>query len=123
MKKRIYFKIEKCRDLFFQKVLISYNLNNWNELVLKFNIPRSMLSKYRDGSLTIPKKIYEDLIKNLNENDEEYFSNNILFLDENWGRIKGGNSTYLKHKDILIKISQSMDTFASMYYYWEEIDS
>lgn len=100
MKKRIYFKSKSIRNLFFEKVLSSYNFSRWNEVVLDLSIPRAMLSKYRDGDITIPELIYKKFIKFFNEKDGDYFQNNISYFDENWGRINGGRSTYSKHKEI-----------------------
>jgi len=100
MKRRVFFKSKNIRNLFFKKVLSSYNFIKWKEIVLNFNIPRIMLGKYRDGHTTIPEPIYKKFIKNFNEKDINYFCNHIKYLDENWGRINGGKSTYLKHKQI-----------------------
>jgi hypothetical protein len=100
MKKRIYFKSIIVRNSFFRKVLNSYKFNKWNEIVSNLHISRIMLSKYRDGSLTIPELVYENFIKNFNEKDRRYFCSNIYYFDENWGKVKGGKSTYVKHKQI-----------------------
>jgi len=100
MKKRIYFKSIIVRNSFFRKVLSSYKFNKWNEIVSNLHISRIMLSKYRNGSLTIPELVYENFIKNFNKEDIKYFRNSITYFDENWGKIKGGKSTYLKHKQI-----------------------
>jgi len=100
MKKRIYFKSKSIRNLFFEKVLVSYKLRKWSEIICNLNISRIMLTKYRSGYLTVPESIYNIFIKNFNEKDREYFKNNIFCCDENWGRINGGRKTYFNHKEI-----------------------
>jgi hypothetical protein len=103
MKKRVYFKSIKIRNLFFEKVLNTFKFDKWNQIVLNFNIPRIMLSNYRNGTLTIPEDVYKNFIKNFNDKDKNYFQNNISYYDENWGRILGGKSTYIKYNDIFEK--------------------
>ncbi|OGJ16839.1 hypothetical protein A3K73_08805 [Candidatus Pacearchaeota archaeon RBG_13_36_9] len=100
MKRRVFFKSQNIRNLFFKKVLSSYNFLKWNDIVLGLNIPRVMLSKYRTGFITIPEPVYKKFIKNFNEKDTNYFCSHINYIHENWGKINGGKSTYLKHKQI-----------------------
>src|SRR3989344_4112697 len=100
MKRRVYFKSSRIRNLFFEKVLKSHKFNKWNQIVLNLNIPRIVLSKYRNGKLTIPEQVYKNLINNFNEKDKSYFQNNISYLNENWGMVNGGMSTYFKYKNI-----------------------
>ncbi len=100
MKRRIFFESKNVRNLFFNKVLSSYNFIKWNDIVVRLDVPRVMLSKYRNGFLTIPEPVFKRFTKNFNEKDLNYFYSKIIYLNEDWGRIKGGKSTYLRHKQI-----------------------
>ena len=103
MEKRINFNSEKSRDKYFKDVLITNNLSGWNELSLKFGIPRATLSKYRIGKLTLPVNLYRVLSANFSDYNKIYFLKETSILDDNWGQIKGGIKTYSSHKEIFEK--------------------
>lgn len=100
MANRISFNSEKTRDLFFQECLQSSNFDNWNKLAHFLKIRRNMLSNYRAGKLTFPENFYIKLIEHFSNKNKIFFSENIHFLDSNWGKIKGGKITYQNHKNI-----------------------
>jgi len=103
VEKRINFNSEKSRDKYFKDVLITNNLSGWNELSLKFGIPRATLSKYRIGKLTLPVNLYRVLSANFSDYNKIYFLKETSILDDNWGQIKGGIKTYSSHKEIFEK--------------------
>ncbi|MEK6936618.1 MAG: LAGLIDADG family homing endonuclease [Nanoarchaeota archaeon] len=103
MNKRIIFDSNEFRNLFFEKVLESFNIKKWGEVRKLFSIPKSTFEFYRNGRLTIPENLYELLIKNFDEKDKLFFSKKIKFLDSCWGNVKGGKITYSKYKEIFDK--------------------
>lgn len=103
MEKRIIFNSTEVRNLFFQKVLERYNLKDWNNLKELLKISRCSLSNYRNGRLTLPENIYTKLILKFKGNDRVFFSKNISFLNNDWGRVKAGKVTYSRHKNIFDK--------------------
>lgn len=103
MNKRIYFKSGKVRKLFFEKLLEFNRLDQWKDFIELFFIPRKTLDSYKSGRLTIPENFYKKIIFDFDNEAILFFEKNILFYDSNWGRVKGGQSTYLKHKDIFDK--------------------
>ena len=103
MVRRVSFKSNKIRDLFFERVLKHDKMDTWKDLSLNFNIPRVTLSRYRSGELTLPESIYNNLISEFLDKDIAYLNKNISYLDDNWGRVKGGHSTYSKYKHIFDK--------------------
>ncbi|MBU2639589.1 MAG: hypothetical protein KKG75_02655 [Nanoarchaeota archaeon] len=98
MEFRIEFKSRKFRNLFFRKVLLSNRFKHWKECQNKFGISKTTLERYRNGELTLPSTIYENLIRNLE--DKEFFNKKIMKKDSNWGRIKGGINSYKKNKKL-----------------------
>ena len=103
MGERINFNSEKSRDKYFRLVLLTNDLSSWNELSLRFGIPRATLSKYRIGKLTLPIELYEKLSYNFNNYNKTYFLKEVDRLENNWGQIKGGIETYSSHKEIFEK--------------------
>ena len=98
MESRISFFSSNIRNLFFEKAFSQGNFKSWKEFYEFFHIPRSMLDKYRFGTLTLPQNIYNKISIYLTKDELLFFSNNILFRDSNWGSIKGGKNTYKSHK-------------------------
>lgn len=100
MVRRVSFNLREVRNLFFEKCLKSLNFKTWNQLANFLKIRRNMLSNYRNGKLTLPENFYMKLSAQFKENDKEFFSKSISFLEDNWGRIKAGKMTYYKYKHI-----------------------
>lgn len=98
--KRIYFESKKIRKTFFEKVLEFNYIDKWNDFIIKFDVPRKTLDSYKNGRLTLPYDLYKKITMNFNKDLILFFEKNILYRDSNWGKIKGGISTYLKHKEI-----------------------
>lgn len=100
MEKRIQFKSNEFRNLFFKKVLESLNLSNWSKLRDRFNLSKSTFEFYKNGRFTLPEKLYTELSKKFEKKDKFFFMNKINFLNSNWGSIMGGKITYSLHKNI-----------------------
>jgi hypothetical protein len=103
MEKRIYFESKKIRKLFFEKLLEFNELDSWKDFIIKFKVPRKTLDSYKNGKLTLPNPLYEKMILNFNKDSILFFEKNIIIKDSNWGRVKGGISTFSKHKEIFQK--------------------
>lgn len=58
-----------------------------------FNIPYSTLKNYHNESRLLPENLFIDLC-NLSGISQNSF--NITFLNENWGRIKGGKKRRIR---------------------------
>lgn len=100
MNRRISFNSKEARNLFFIKCFKTLNCETWNQLANFLKIRRNMLSNYRNGKLTLPENFYIKLSTKINKNEKRFFSKNISFLEDNWGRIKAGKITYFKYKHI-----------------------
>jgi len=100
MRRRVVFDSEINRERFFKKVLESVDLKKWSDLRKYFGIPKSMLEFYKNGKLTLPEVLYLCLSKHLEDEDKRFFETHITFLCSDWGKVKGGKVTYLRHKNI-----------------------
>jgi intein/homing endonuclease len=100
MPKRILFNSNNERALFFEKALKFFDLHTWKEFRLKLGISKAALESYRNGKLTLPEKIYLEIISRFDKETKTFLLKKISFLEEGWGRIKAGRSTYSKHREI-----------------------
>lgn len=103
MEKRILFNSDKARLLFFEKFLESSEFNTWKEFYNSLDINRKTLDKYKTGRITLPESVFNKMISRLDQATIIYFKKNISYFDSNWGSVKGGKSTYEKHKEIFDK--------------------
>jgi len=88
----------KDRVLFFDK-LGSFS----NSYLAKYlETSRGMILRYKNGDLLMSEKRFRRLLELIPE-ESEYLIKKAGYKDENWGRIKGGTSTYSKRKDIFEK--------------------
>lgn len=101
LSKRVFFKNEELRNQFFTKLKTRFG--NWSSFGKNFNIYKSRLECFRNGDISIPYYQFLDFLNYLDKKDRELFLQNIIFKDKNWGMIKGGISTYKKHKHIFEK--------------------
>jgi len=98
--KRILFKSEEIRDAFFAKCLKKFEFKKWKELYEFLESNRKTFTDYRTGKRTFPENLYLRLISKFSNTDILSFENSVSYLDENWGRVKAGKTTYSKHKHI-----------------------
>lgn len=56
-----------------------------------FSVPYSTLKNYHNESRLLPKNLFIDLCS-LSGIQQDYFK--VIFLDENWGRVKGGRNIH-----------------------------
>lgn len=100
MGQRVVFTNQKIRALFLDRALVSHNLKNFTALRNLYLIPKSTLEFYKAGKRTFSEETYRKLSSKFSEEDLKFFSKKIKYLDSNWGRKKGGETTYLKHQSI-----------------------
>jgi hypothetical protein len=98
---RVIFKDENTRKQFFLQLKDEFG--TWTQLRKKFNIPKSRLEHFRDGSISLPNKQFQKLCFHLTQNDKEIYEDKIILKDKNWGRSKGGKTTYAKYKEMFEK--------------------
>jgi len=91
---RVFFKRKNLRKEFF--ILLREQFGTWKAVRNHFNIYKSRLDCFRDGSISIPYKTFNELNKSLTEKD--YFLEQIILKNQNWGSVKGGITTYRKHR-------------------------
>lgn len=101
LSKRVFFKSNDIRNKFFAKLKTQFC--TWTNLRKNFNIYKSRLECFRNGAISIPYYNFLDFLNYINKKDRGFFLQNITFKDKNWWRVKGGISTYKKHKDIFEK--------------------
>lgn len=88
---RVKFQSKKSRDLFFKEIESKINL--WREFYEQFKISRKTLDTYKSGKMTLPLDFYDSVCRHFNFKKE-----NVEYLEDNWGRIKGGKAAYIKNK-------------------------
>ncbi|MBI2655207.1 LAGLIDADG family homing endonuclease [Candidatus Woesearchaeota archaeon] len=101
LSKRILFKNEEIRNQFFAKLKTRFS--TWNNIGKSFNIYKSRLECFRNGNISMPYSTFLTFLNYLDKQDREFFLQNVILKDKNWGRVKGGISTYKKHKHIFEK--------------------
>lgn len=100
---RVIFKSKRARQEFFEKLLKESSLKTWKHFYESHKIPRSVLDNYKSGRLSIPSNTYEQFSLYFNNHQKENFSKRIKLLLDNWGKVKGGKKTYLRHKEVFEK--------------------
>lgn len=95
---RIVFVNKECLNAFFYSIKIKFK--SIKSIRKNLNIAKSTLENYMSGKYTIPRNIFEKLLKKLDISQQKYFLKYIYYKDKNWGRSKGGNVTYSKYKSI-----------------------
>jgi hypothetical protein len=95
---RVVFKDKNIREKFFLE--LKQEFGSWKSLGIHFKVYKSRLENLRNGSISIPNNTFIEFCKILNEKSIQMYSHNIILKDKDWGRSKGGKSTYEKHKDI-----------------------
>ncbi|NQV09501.1 hypothetical protein HQ529_06655 [Candidatus Woesearchaeota archaeon] len=98
LSKRVFFPEDKLRKEFFNKLKNLFG--SWKEIRIHFNIYKSRLEKFRDGSTSIPKVQFLNFLSYFGKKEKELFLNQIILKDKNWGRMKGGITTYKKYSYI-----------------------
>ncbi|MCK4669957.1 MAG: hypothetical protein KAT43_02045 [Nanoarchaeota archaeon] len=102
MKKRVIFQNKSDRISFFKEALKASGFRFWKELRNFTNIPKSRFEFYKNGMYTLPYYRYQKLNNILSTEKQNYFNKTIQLIDENWGRKKGGITTYKNHKEIFM---------------------
>ena len=78
---------------FIKDVLISVNSPSLRDLSIRLNVSYSSIKKYFNELRLLPLTFFEDLcfISNINKS-----SLNVIFLEDNFGQIKGGKKSRKK---------------------------
>jgi hypothetical protein len=116
---RIKFVNSEIREDFFIQSRDSFQCEDWHDLYFKLKIPKASFEKYKNGKSTLSEKTFYKLSKNFKQPQLDYLKNNIIFLDEGWGRRKGGSITYKRYKHLfdegrkkgLLKIKKEIHRF------------
>jgi hypothetical protein len=101
--KRVIFDSFVERQLFFDEIFHFLNAKTWSEVYSYFNVPKSVFEKYRFGHLTIPEELFTRFLLCLSHARVSHFSAKLTYLDDNWGKAKGGKVTYSKYREIFDK--------------------
>lgn len=100
MQQRVKFESDSIRESFFNAVKAKGNFESWAELYKYFSKRGTLIQKYRFGQLLLPLDFYEQLQNILPAETRTFFKSKIIFLDGNWGRVKGGEITRAKYPKI-----------------------
>lgn len=103
MGKRVIFENDFDRTLFFQNVLKNSNFETWKSLRIYTEVCKAVFERYKNGCYTIPFNKYGKLSGFLSKEEQDWFNEKVIFVDDNWGQKKGGVTTYQKHKEIFTK--------------------
>ena len=95
---RIFFSTNALRDDFFER--LRNHFGTWVELRRNLKIYRSRLERFRNGSISIPHGVFLQMLNYLEERNRNFFMSHIFIKNRNWGRVKGGQTTYFKHPEI-----------------------
>jgi intein/homing endonuclease len=96
---RVFFRTKSLRNEFFTR--LRKRFGTWKALRNHFNIYKSRLENFRNGSISLPYATFIAFSKFIDEQD--YFFKRITLKNPNWGSVKGGVITYKKHKEIFEK--------------------
>lgn len=100
MQRRVCFRSEEMRRNFFRDIKQLKHLKTNLLLAQYLGTSKSIVDSYIAGKLTLPEGRFLKLMQVLPKQSRQVFSQNIFYKDGNWGRRKGGRSTYTKHKEI-----------------------
>lgn len=98
LEQRVIFKDPIFRNKFFLE--LKQKFGSWKSLGKHFKIYKSRLENFRNGSISIPYAQFIDFLRYINK---KKYTQNIILKDKNWGRSKGGKTTYNTHKEIFEK--------------------
>jgi len=96
--KRVFFKKDVIRKEFFD--ILKKKFDTFSNLQKYFKLYRSRLEKFRKGRILVPHELFLNFLGHIDDKDKKYFLNNIILKPSNWGRIRGGVTTYTKYKKI-----------------------
>jgi len=101
MDKRVYFKRDSERKLFFRTIKNNTQAFSSNVLLAQYlKTSKSMIDKYLSGELTLPESRFFRLIETLPEIMRSRFIYSVAYKCAHWGQVKGGKVTSCKHKEI-----------------------
>lgn len=83
---RVKFSKGKQRK-FLRDVMIKVNCPTIRELSLRLQISYSTMKNYFVEDRTLPRNLFQDLCKLSSFSEKSW---KIIYLEDNWGKIKGG---------------------------------
>ncbi len=98
---RIFFNDDATRDRFFASLKLKFG--SWHSLRNHFSIRRTQLERIRNGTRSIPSALFSTFLGNLPKEQQKSYLDRVHSKDKNWGRSKGGVSTYSKYPEIFKK--------------------
>jgi hypothetical protein len=78
---RVRFSDKNSRKLFFLCLRDSFN-NKWKNIYIKHHLSRKTFDKYRSGELCLPETLFQELLRNLEEDKQNKAKNSITLLQE-----------------------------------------
>lgn len=98
---RVCFQNKEFRDFLF--ALLKEKLGTWKEVARHFGLYKSRLERLRSGEFSIPLETFYQFLDTVGQGNRRKILQDTCLLDGNWGRSKGGLSTYARHKWIFEK--------------------
>ncbi|MEK6963815.1 MAG: LAGLIDADG family homing endonuclease [Nanoarchaeota archaeon] len=101
LSKRVFFKNDKIRNQFF--AALKTRFGSWKSVQEHFKLYKSRLDTFRSATRSIPYSMFLNFIACVKDQDKNFFFEQIVLKEKDWGRRKGGVSTSRKHPDIFRK--------------------
>ena len=72
---------------------------SWNKIIFETKIPRGSLDCYKNGSVTIPKRVFDSLSTYLSIEKVNYFSNKAHLINSEEWLSRGGKKAYILNRE------------------------
>ncbi|MFH1182382.1 MAG: LAGLIDADG family homing endonuclease [Candidatus Woesearchaeota archaeon] len=95
---RVLFYSDTNRKYFFSQLRLKFG--TWQALMKNIGTYKSRLERFRSGQISLPYSTFVRLLNYLGKDDAVLIKQNVYFRQTNWGRSKGGITTYSKHREI-----------------------
>lgn len=100
---RLYFSDPENRAGFFDALRGAAGVKSWEVLAANFGLRRNVFQRYQYGERTMPHELFDSFVQLLPAEKQIYFRQRVSLKPANWGVVKGGNTTYLRHPEIFEK--------------------
>lgn len=78
---------------FFNRIKEAKKLKTWKEVYASLGISKTSFESYHSGRLTMPKTIFETIVRQLPPKEQSFFNKKIQIRPCNWGASVGGKTT------------------------------
>ncbi len=95
---RIQFLNKEILYQFFKEIRLNSQYNLWEKIANFIGTNRSMLDNYRNAKILLPYDKFEKLLSLVAQDQQSFFSHNIVKKEANWGQIIGGRNAYKINK-------------------------